>query len=77
MSSPSLSGRLPSFVQLAKTIRSHHAGIEATLRLRLTNARIEAVNTTLRLIVRRAWRESARHRFARSETCWFSQINAC
>lgn len=31
------------------------AGIEATLRLGLTNARIEAVNTTLRLIVRRAY----------------------
>ena len=47
--------RLPSFVKLAKTIRSHHAGIEATLRLGLTNARIEAVNTTLRLIVRRGY----------------------
>ena len=47
--------RLPSFVKLAKTIRAHRKGIEATLRLRLTNARIEAVNTTLRLIVRRAY----------------------
>ena len=46
--------RLPSFVQLARTIREHHAGIAATLRLGRTNARIEAVNTTLRLIVRRA-----------------------
>ena len=42
------------FVKLARTIRTHRAGIEATLRLALTNARIEAVNTTLRLIVRRA-----------------------
>ena len=47
--------RLPSFVRLARTIRAHHAGIEATLRLGLTNARIEALNTTLRLIVRRAY----------------------
>ena len=47
--------RLPSFVRLARTIRVHHAGIEATLRLGLTNARIEALNTTLRLIVRRAY----------------------
>ena len=47
--------RLESFVRLARTIRAHRAGIEATLRLGLTNARIEAVNTTLRLIVRRAY----------------------
>lgn len=47
--------RLPSFVKLARTIREHRQGIEATLRLGLTNARIEAVNTTLRLIVRRAY----------------------
>ena len=47
--------RLASFVKLARTIREHRTGIEATLRLRLTNARIEAVNTTLRLIVRRAY----------------------
>ena len=46
--------KLPSFVKLARTIRTHRAGIEATLRLGLTNARIEAVNTTLRLICRRA-----------------------
>ena len=47
--------RLASFVKLARTIRDHRTGIEAALRLRLTNARIEAVNTTLRLIVRRAY----------------------
>jgi len=47
--------RLESFVRLARTIRDHRPGIEATLRLGLTNARIEAVNTTLRLIVRRAY----------------------
>jgi transposase len=47
--------RLASFVKLAKTITEHRASIAATLRLGLTNARIEAVNTTLRLIVRRAY----------------------
>ena len=47
--------RIPSFTKLAKTIKAHRASIEATLRLGLTNARIEAVNTTLRLLVRRAY----------------------
>ena len=47
--------RLPRFMKLARTIRAHRAGIEATLRLGLTCARIEAINTTLRLIVRRAY----------------------
>jgi transposase len=47
--------RIPSFVKLAKTIREHYAGIVATLTHRLSNARMEAVNTTLRLITRRAY----------------------
>ena len=47
--------RIPSFVKLAKTIREHYNGIVATLTHRLTNARTEAVNTTLRLICRRAY----------------------
>ena len=47
--------RIASFTKLAKTIKAHRASIEATLRLGLTNARIEAVNTTLRLVVRRAY----------------------
>jgi transposase len=47
--------RIPSFVKLAKTIKEHHTGIVATLRHRLSNARIEAINTTLRLICRRAY----------------------
>ena len=47
--------RIPSFVKLAKTIREHYAGIVATLTHRLSNARTEAVNTTLRLITRRAY----------------------
>jgi transposase len=47
--------RIASFVRLAKTIREHYAGILATLNHRLSNARIEAINTTLRLICRRAY----------------------
>jgi len=47
--------RIPSFVKLAKTIKDHHDGILATLTHRLSNARIEAINTTLRLICRRAY----------------------
>jgi transposase len=47
--------RIPCFVKLAKTIREHYAGIVATLTHRLSNARMEAVNTTLRLITRRAY----------------------
>lgn len=47
--------RLPAFVRLARTIREHRAGIEATLTHGLSNARAEALNTTLRLICRRAY----------------------
>lgn len=47
--------RIPSFVKLAKTISANRAGIVATLTHRLSNARIEAINTTLRLICRRAY----------------------
>ena len=47
--------RIASFVKLAKTITAHHAGIVATLTHRLSNARVEAINTTLRLICRRAY----------------------
>ncbi|TAK18823.1 MAG: ISL3 family transposase [Myxococcaceae bacterium] len=47
--------RIKSFVKLAKTISEHYAGIVATLTHRLSNARTEAVNTTLRLITRRAY----------------------
>lgn len=47
--------RIPAFVKLAKTITTNRAGIVATLTHRLTNARIEAINTTLRLITRRAY----------------------
>jgi transposase len=47
--------RITSFVKLAKTITANKAGIVATLTYRLSDARIEALNTTLRLICRRAY----------------------
>lgn len=47
--------RIASFVKLAKTINEHYQGIVATLTHRLSNARVEAINTTLRLICRRAY----------------------
>lgn len=47
--------RIGSFVKLAKTISEHYQGIVATLTHRLSNARTEAINTTLRLICRRAY----------------------
>jgi transposase len=47
--------RIPAFVKLARTLRGQRAGIRATLTHRLSNARTEAINTTLRLITRRAY----------------------
>lgn len=47
--------RMPSFVKLAKTIRKHHDGILAAVRLGITNARTEALNNKVRLITRRAY----------------------
>lgn len=46
---------LEPFVRCAQTISEHAERIVATIRYRLTNARVEAVNTTLRLVVRRAY----------------------
>jgi transposase len=47
--------RLEPFVKLAKTITQQRSGIEAAIRHRLSNARVEQVNTQLRLITRRAF----------------------
>jgi transposase len=47
--------RLEPFVKLARTITEQRSGIEAALRHRLSNARVEQVNTQLRLITRRAF----------------------
>ena len=47
--------RLEPFVKLARTITEQRDGIEAAIRNGLSNARVEQVNTQLRLIVRRAF----------------------
>lgn len=47
--------RIPSFVKLAKSITNHRAGIEAALTHGLSNARVESVNTKLRLLTRIAF----------------------
>jgi transposase len=47
--------RLAPFVRLGKTIRKHRDGILAARRLNLSNARAEALNNKVKLIVRRAY----------------------
>jgi transposase len=47
--------RLEPFVKLANTITQQRSGIEAAIRHGLSNARVEQVNTQLRLITRRAY----------------------
>jgi transposase len=47
--------RLPAFVRLARSIRAHQPSILATLRFGLSNARVEAVNTRIRLLTRIAF----------------------
>jgi transposase len=47
--------RLTPFVKLARTITDQRPGIEAAIRNGLSNARVEQVNTQLRLITRRAF----------------------
>jgi transposase len=47
--------RLPSFVKLARTITAQRAGIVAAIEHGLSNARVEAINTPIRMITRRAY----------------------
>jgi transposase len=47
--------RLKPFVKLARTIAAQHDGIVAAIRHGLSNARVEAINTQIRLIARRAF----------------------
>jgi transposase len=47
--------RLPSFVKLAKTITAQRAGIIAAIEHGLSNARVEAINTQIRMLTRRAF----------------------
>jgi transposase len=47
--------RLPPFVRLARTLRSHRDGILAAIRLGLSNGRLEGLNSKIRLISHRAF----------------------
>jgi transposase len=47
--------RLAPFVKLARTIRRHHAGILAAIRLGLSNGRLEGLNSRIRLISHRSF----------------------
>jgi transposase len=47
--------RIPSFVKLARTITAQRDGILAAVTHGLSNARIEQINTQIRLITRRAY----------------------
>ena len=47
--------RLAPFIRLGRTIRKHRNGILAARRLKLSNARAEALNNKVKLIVRRAY----------------------
>lgn len=47
--------RLKPFVKLARTISDQREGIVAAIRHGLSNARVEAINTQIRLIARRAF----------------------
>jgi transposase len=47
--------RLAPFVRLARSIRSHQATIVSTLQYGLSNARVESVNTRIRLLTRIAF----------------------
>lgn len=47
--------RLEPFRKLARTITEQREGIEAAIRHGLSNARVEQINTQLRLIIRRAF----------------------
>jgi transposase len=47
--------RIPAFVQLARSVTDHRAGIQATLLHELSNGLVESVNTKLRLLTRIAF----------------------
>ena len=47
--------RLAPFVKLAKTIGDQRPGIEAAIENGLSNARVEAINTQIRMLTRRAF----------------------
>lgn len=67
--------RLEPFVKLARTITEQRPGIEAAIQHGLSNARVEQVNTQLRLIVRRAFGFHS-YQAAISSRCSPSQASA-
>ena len=47
--------RIPEFVELNKKIRRHRYSILNTMKYGLSNARIEALNNKIKLIIRRSY----------------------
>ena len=47
--------RLKPFVKLARTLRKHKQGVLAAIELGLSNGRLEALNSKIRLISHRAY----------------------
>ena len=47
--------RLKPFIKLARTIRKHKAGVLAAIELGLSNGRLEALNSKVRLLSHRAY----------------------
>ena len=47
--------RIPELVELAHKVRRHEAGILQALALKLNNARIEATNNKIKLIIRKVY----------------------
>ena len=47
--------QIPAFVKLARTVRRHKVAIYAAVAHGLSNARVESLNTRLRLLMRRAF----------------------
>jgi len=47
--------KLPPFVKLARTLRQHKAGVLAAIELGLSNSRLEALNSKVRLISHRSY----------------------
>lgn len=47
--------KLKPFVRLARTIRKHQAGVLAAIELRVSNGRLEGLNSKIRLLSHRAY----------------------
>ncbi len=47
--------RIPSFVRLSKSIRTHKAGIMASIELGVSNGRVEGLDTIIRTIIARCY----------------------